>query len=156
MSASVGMRAAGFGTNFSVLCHDRFLDHFPGFSIDGMSKISTDTVFLLLTRHSHDISGRASDDLDISDYKAVIKGERYISLKVVVVDEKDTYLRNPHLSPPLLIPRLAPSRATEVTQINVPNVWNGMTPVQPGWLPAANVSMEYEWMVAELHDAASR
>jgi hypothetical protein len=31
-----------------------------------------------------------------------------------------------------------------------------MTATQPGWLPALNISVEYERIVAELHDAASR
>src|SRR5918999_5435757 len=104
----VERRVFGFATNFSVLCHDRFLDHFSGFSIDWMSNIPTDAIFLFLVRHTDDIARGPSDDLNVSDYEAVIESERCKSPKHLLVDEINTYLGNPHLSPPLLGRRLAP------------------------------------------------
>jgi len=84
-----------FGDNF-------FLKHPARLVIDRMSDILVGPILALLTWHRHKKPRGAVDDLEIADHKAVVKRDRNVSPKFILVDRKDPNLGDMHRDPQLI------------------------------------------------------
>ena len=96
----------GFSEDFLILADYSLLDHGSGFLIDRMGDIFMGAVLSLLAGHRDKIPASARDDLDVSDHEAVIECDRHVSFELLLIDRKDSNIRELHRDLPFVICQL--------------------------------------------------